>query len=63
MVERRAKKIAAAVAAVSVMLGEEEAARVRARDERAPTGISPWSLAGRLALMSVRLAGGYGRNR
>jgi len=60
-VDRRSKKIAAALAAVNVLLAEEAAIAARSREQRPPLGSSPWSLAGRLALMGARLAGGHRR--
>lgn len=61
-VERRAKKIAAALAAVTAVLAEEEAAGTQHRPrQHGRSAGSAWSLAGRLALMSTRLPGGYRR--
>lgn len=55
----RTRKIAAALAAVEMLLAEEAAFATPARASdvaRNPiTTTSPWSLAGRLALMSARM--------
>ena len=53
----RAKKVAAALAAVESFLAEETHARggVAVATTAASGGISPWVLAGRLALMNARM--------
>jgi hypothetical protein len=54
-VDRRSKKIAAALAAVETLLAEEAAAAAAPRPRPAAvSGPSPWALAGRLAVMAAR---------
>jgi hypothetical protein len=54
-VNRRSKKIAAALAAVETLLAEEAAVAENARRRRPSMGgLSPWALAGRLATMAAR---------
>lgn len=53
------KKIAAALAAVSAYMQEEEglaqqSRKARAERQRAQQGISPWGLTGRQQIMSMR---------
>lgn len=52
------KKTAAALAAVNAYLEEEEALSQQSRDRQAPTpppqSVSPWGLAGRQDMMSMR---------
>jgi hypothetical protein len=53
----RAKKVAAALAAVEILLAEE-AATARSLivpHQQGPISTSAWALAGRLALMSARM--------
>lgn len=58
----RAKKVAAALAAVELLLAEEAASQRLALPQRpGPAGTSPWALAGRLRLMSARLGSGLQR--
>jgi len=55
----RAKKVAAALAAVEILLAEEAASQRLALSQRSgPAGTSPWALAGRLSLMSARMGSG-----
>ena len=52
----RAKKIAAALAAVDAYLVEDAAAQAAGRRARPAASLSPWALGGRLALMGTRMA-------
>lgn len=61
----RTKKVAAALAAVEILLAEEASATraVTLPQPHGPGTLSPWALAGRLALMSARMSPGSRRSR
>ena len=60
--DRRSKKIAAAMAAVELLLAEEAAAAaVSQRRPRGGPSPTPWALAGRLSAMASRLGPMVGR--
>jgi hypothetical protein len=53
---RKAKLVAAALAAVNALLAEEAAAAAASAREPTPAALSLWGLAGRMAVMNTRLA-------
>jgi len=61
----RTKKVAAALAAVEILLADEASAACSLAVPRThgPGTMSPWALAGRLALMSARVSPGSRRSR